>query len=67
MTRTALAPRPRHRLFVNRVRRAGFILPFGAAVGKKQTVASAGLAETVLAGSNASVLGYRSNERPRET
>lgn len=66
MTFIALALRPRHRLFVNPCRGAGRIPPGGMAGEKKQTVASPGRAGPVLACSNASVLGYRSNNRSRE-
>jgi len=67
MTPIALTQCPHHRLFA-----AVSAQPDspGHAVrpsGKKRTVSAVGSAETVLACSNVSILGYRLNNQQRET
>lgn len=67
MTPIALIKCPHHRLFAAVSAHPG--LPGEAArpSGKKRTVSAVGSAETVLACSNASVLGYRLDNQQRET
>jgi len=67
MTPNPLGMHPRHELFANPRRGLGFRPSGGMAGEKKQTAMSATRAGPVLANLNASVLGYRSKNRSRET
>jgi len=67
MTTLALNDRPRHRLFAAAFEPRHPREPMAWSSEKRQTVRHAKSAEAVMASSNASRLGYHSNNRQRET
>lgn len=67
MTFAARSPDPHNRLFATVCVTSGLTRFAARSSGKKRTVLPARTAVTVPACSNASVLGYRSNNRQRET
>jgi len=67
MMRETLTPRPLHKLFASRFPGPASPDPARAAGRKGADRSFPKRAETVLAGTNASVLGYRSNNQSRET
>jgi hypothetical protein len=67
MTPIALTQRPHHRLFAAASAQPGSPGQASRPSEKKRTVSAVGSAETVLACSNASVLGYRLDNQQRET
>jgi len=67
MTSLALNHRPRHQLFAAALEPRHLRDLAARSSEKRQTVLPAKLAKAVMASSNASGLGYHSNNRQRET
>lgn len=67
MTTLALDHRPRHQLFAAALESRQLRVLAARSSEKRQTVLPAKSAEAVMASSNASRLGYHSNNRQRET